>query len=233
MELSAMQTVCSATTGNPLAVSEAYFEQRLAQLEPLLRLRFVPCVEADQLADLLQEARVYLWQACRDEPEIMQRSNDNYWCDLALRGVLRLNECQSYFEQQYLTVERRLRHWARRQFKPDVVEDVVQGAFIELRQDYERHQQTWDEKSEAFWVVCGKLAMRSASRALMGQDHRRKGSTRRGEKETWVQQVFTESQLPTSADENGEDDPNDLLDRLSQTDDVDWHGNEVRLANLR
>lgn len=145
--------------------------------------------------------------------------------------MLNINEGHSLFNRQFEVIQKRLYHWSRQHFKRDIVEDVVQGAFIKLYEDYERHQREWDTKAESFWVNCGKLAMRSAYRDLLRQTHHVKGSSRRGDPQEWVRHDLREDQFGWYDEDENEQ--NDLLDLLSQRDDVDIHGIETRRANLR
>jgi hypothetical protein len=54
----------------------------------------------------------------------------------------------------------------RLNFKPKLVEDVKQGAFIKLWKDYERHHDQWNAKPESFWGAVAKLGMRWTNRGL-------------------------------------------------------------------
>src|SRR5579864_2265259 len=73
--------------------------------------------------------------------------------------------------------------------------------------------------------------MRSAYREMLRQTCHRTGSSRRHEKNEWVQWEFHASEFPCPED-NDEDEQNDLLDLLSQNSDMELHGEEVRRANV-
>lgn len=213
-------------------VFPSHIEARWERVKPLLRLQFVVRNDEEYVNKLLEEAHQHLLFLYLHEPELMDISSDAEWEQLALRGLLRIDENQSPFERQFEVIERRLHHWARQHFKPELVEDVVQGAFIKLWDDYQRHQHEWDAKTESYWVNCGKLAMRSAYRDLLSQTCHRIGSSRRHEKNEWVQWEFCTGEFPPPED-GDDDEQNDLLDLLSQSSDVDIHGEEIRRADLR
>ncbi len=215
---------CSAT-------HDVTFEKRWKQVEAQLRLQFSPRGDESHVDALLVEAYQHLRAVFASEPELLDVISDAQWVELALQGVLNINEGQSVFDCQFEIIQKRLHHWARQHFNRDIVEDVVQAAFIKLFEDYERHQHEWDTRAESFWVNCGKLAMRSAYRDLLRQTHHIKGSSRRAEPQEWVRHDLREDQFTWFDDE--ENDQNDLLDLLSQRDDVDIHGIETRRANLR
>ncbi|MHB8628128.1 MAG: helix-turn-helix domain-containing protein [Aggregatilineales bacterium] len=227
-----MRTDYETYASSPTFVFPSRFEARWDRVKPLLRLHFVARDDEDYVNALLEDACQHLFFQYTHETELMETSSDAEWVQIALRALLRINEKQSPFEKQFEVIERRLQHWARQHFKAELVDDVVQGAFIKLWNDYQRHQQEWDVKAESYWVNCGKLAMRSTCRDLLTQTCHRTGSSRRREKNEWVQWEFRASEFPLP-DDGDEDEQNDLLDLLSQSCDIDIHGEEVRRANLR
>jgi len=212
-------------------VQHTTFERRWSQVEPLLRVHFVTRGDDAHLNALLADAYQHLLMVYTVEPELLEVSSDAEWVQIALQGVLNIDEQQSLFNRQFEIIEKRLHHWARQHFKPEIVEDVVQGAFVKLYEDYQRHQREWDSKHESFWVNCGKLAMRSTYRDLLSQTHTHRGSSRHAGPHEWVQQFIREDQFTLFDDD--ENDQNELMDLLSQRDEVDIHGAETRLANLR
>jgi len=225
-----VSTVYHTSAVPSFVVPPSTFEKRWKHVEPLLRLYLVSRDDAHVNA-LIEDARQHLYVVCASQPELINASSDAQWVEIALQGVLHINEQQTHFNQQFEIIQWRLHNWARQHFKPEVVEDVVQSAFIKLWEDYQRHRQEWDTKAESFWVSCGKLAMRSAHRDLLSQTHCRKGSSRRAGPHEWVQMCINEDQFAWF---NGDaDDQNELLDLLSQSGDIDIHGAEVRRANLR
>jgi len=177
------------------AVQHATFEKRWQQVEPLLRVQFVTRGDDAHPHALLVDAHQHLLTVYMVEPELLEVSSDAEWVQIALQGVLNIDEQQSLFNRQFEIVEKRLHHWARQHFKPEIVDDVVQGAFIKLYEDYQRHQREWDSKHESFWVNCGKLAMRSAYRGLLSQTHSHRGSSRQAGPHEWVQQFIREDQF--------------------------------------
>ncbi len=209
---------------------QSTFEKRWSHVELLLRLHFVARNDDVHLDALLQDAQQHLWKIYATETELLTVSSDAQWVQTALQGVLRIDENQSQFNQQFEIIERRLHHWARQHFKAELVEDIVQSAFIKLWDDYQRHQHEWDTKPESFWVSSGKLAMKSAARDLRSQTQHRKGSSRRHEPCEWITHMLSEHEFTAFHDD---DEQNDLLDLLSQNSDLDIHGKETQRANLR
>ncbi len=207
------------------------FEQRWIRVQPLLRLEFA-ARDGQHLDGLLKEARAHLWLRYMRDTLLREASTDPEWATIASNSILGVQQQPSLFEAQFIIIERRLHHWAHQHFKPELVEDIVQGAFIKLWDDYQRHQQEWDAKPESFWVNCGKLAMRSTYRDLRMQTQHRSGSSRRQDKVEWVQFMSSEREFQVP-DAGHEDERNDLLDRLSQHCEVDVHGKETQLTNLR
>ncbi len=208
------------------------FNKRWNHVASLLRVKFIMRGDNDHLNALLDDARQYLLTAYTADPELLQISSDDEWVEIALQGVLRINEQQPLFNRQFEIIEKRLHAWARRHFPSEAVEDIVQNAFIYLWEDYQRHQGEWDLRSESFWVSCGKLAMRAANRERLTQTHHRVGSSRRGEKLELVQHMIPESDF-SLIDQDEDDEQNGVLDMLSQNDDIDIHREETRKANLR
>ncbi len=225
-----MRTVYHDFVSEPDLAFPNRFQARWDRVEPLLRLHFAPRDDNEHLDTLLEEARQHLSLLNNREPFLMESCSDSEWVKAALRGVLRIDETQPLFEKQFQIIEKRLHHWARQHFKAELVDDVVQSAFIKLWDDYQRHQQEWDAKTESFWVSCGKLAMRSAYRDLRMQTEHRKGSSRRHEQCEWIQHQLSEHEFILL---NEGDDRNDVLDMLSQNADSDIHGADLRRANLR
>jgi hypothetical protein len=220
-------TFVSSSSAAPMVT----FNKRWDHVASLLRVKFIMRGD-DHLNALLDDARQYLLTAYMTDPELLQISSDDEWVEIALQGVLRINEQQPLFNHQFELIEKRLHAWARRHFPPEAAEDIVHDAFINLWEDYQQHRSEWDLRSESFWVSCGKLAMREANRERLTQTHHRVGSSRRGDKMDLVQHMFTESAFPL-IDDDEEDEQNGVLDMLSQNDDIDIHGEETRKANLR
>lgn len=226
-----MSTVYHTSAAPCTPLHPTTFEKRWTHVESLLRLRFSVREDETHINGLIADAWQHLLEVYAVEPELLAVSSDAQWVEMALQGVLQINEGQSLFNQQFEIIQKRLHHWARQHFKREIVEDVVQGAFIKLYEDYRRHQGEWDGKHESFWVNCGKLAMRSAYRDLLRQTHSLKGSSRRAGTQQWQQQFLHEDQFQWfDTDEN---DQNELLDLICQRDEVDIHGAETRRANLR
>ncbi len=114
------------------------FEERWERVEPLLRLEFA--ARDDQLLNgLLKEAHAHLWLRYKRDTLLMEASSDGEWATMARNVILGVQEQPSLFETQFIIIERRLHHWARQHFKPELVEDIVQGAFIKLWDDYQRN----------------------------------------------------------------------------------------------
>jgi len=226
-----MFTVYPTPTSPLGSAQRTTFEKRWNHIKPLLQLQLAIRGDDDHLEALLNDAHQHLWTVCTTQPELLEVSSDEQWVHIALQDVLRINESQSLFGQQFEIIEHRLHNWARQHFKRELVEDIVQGAYIKLYEDYQRHQREWDAKHESFWVSCGKLAMRESYRGLLSQTHSHRGSSRQAGPHEWVQQFIREDQFAWFDD--GENDQNELMDLLSQRDEVDIHGAETRRANLR
>ena len=135
-----MSTVYHTSAAPSFVVPPSTFEKRWKHVEPLLRLYLVSR-DDDHVNALVEDARQHLWAVCTTKPELLDASSDVQWVEIALQGVLRINEQQTHFNQQFEIIQWRLHNWARQHFKPEVVEDVVQSAFIKLWEDYQRHRQ--------------------------------------------------------------------------------------------
>jgi len=208
------------------------FERRWKRVEPLLRIYFAARDDEEYLNALMVEAHEYLLVRYTHEMLLMEASTDAEWVQLALKGILQQKDEPSLFERQFAVIERRLERWTRLNFKPELVEDVKQGAFIKLWKDYERHHEQWDARPESYWVASAKLAMRWTNRDLNYPISYAKGSTRRKERIERVQHTFSECDFPDFS-EAEEEEQNELLDTLCQRHDVDIHGKETQQANLR
>jgi len=208
------------------------FERRWKRVEPLLRIYFAARDDEEYLNALMAEARGYLLVCYTHETLLMDASTDAEWVQLALKAILQQKDDQSLFERQFAVIERRLERWTRLNFKPELIEDVKQGAFLKLWKDYERHHEQWDAKPESYWVASAKLAMRWTNRDLNYPISYAKGSPRRKERIERVQHTFSECDFPDFS-EAEEEESNELLDTLCQRHDVDIHGKETQRANLR
>lgn len=204
------------------------FARRWARIEPLVRFHFASR-EREFIDSLTAEARQHLLARYTMQAALMDPSTDQQWVKLALNAILYQREEPAFFERQFTAIEQKLERWARLNFKPELVDDVKQEAFIRLYESYQRDPAAWDDKHESWWVASAKLAMRWANRDLQADVTHAEGSCRRKEHIERVQHIFSECDFPDFA----EDEENDLLDSLSQFTDVNVHGRETQRANLR